>query len=839
VTKPATLLPPLGAPGADLPVRAVLTELVNTLPRTGTAVLVAPPGSGKTTLVPLALADRLPGRIVVAEPRRVAVRAAARRMATLTGGQVGGAIGYTVRGDRKTGPATRVEVVTTGVLVQRLQRDPELPGVAAIVLDECHERQLDTDLALAFAVDVRANLRDDLCVLATSATAQSERLAAALGPETPVLTARASPYPVDVVWRPPTRPVAAPHGLRVAAALLDHVCDTVRVALRDRAGDVLVFLPGAGEINQVARRLSHLDDVDLLTLHGSQTAAGQDAALRTGPRRRIVLASAVAESSLTVPGVRIVIDAGLSREPRIDHARGLGSLVTVRVSRASAEQRAGRAAREAPGTVYRCWSAADHDRLPGYASPEITTAELSGFMLQLARWGSASGAGLTMLDPVPEAAGAVARATLTGLGAIDADGRITRRGKAMASVGAHPRLARALLDGSVEAGTALAAEVVALLAADGSPAADDLHHELRALRSGTRRDAHAWRTEVRRLTSALPKQLRDKRSHSLTEDLAVALVVGLAYPERLARARGDGSGYLMTGGTAAELGGGSRLSGVEWIAIADADRQPGAATARVRLAAAADESVVRIAAAAMLQRKREVGWSQGNVVARELDLAGAVILSQRPIARPASAELADALVQGLRESGLRLLDFNRDAQQLRDRMRFCRTVFAELWPDVDDDALIARAHEWLGPELARARRREDLSRVKVATALRRLLDWRQAADLDRYAPERLEVPSGSRLRVDYSDPQAPVLAVKVQECFGWTRTPRLAADRVAVVLHLLSPAGRPAAVTSDLESFWRNGYPQVRSELRGRYPRHPWPEDPLTATPTKRTKSRH
>ncbi|HZE38254.1 MAG TPA: DEAD/DEAH box helicase, partial [Stackebrandtia sp.] len=403
-------------PDSDLPVARVLDDLRETLSRNGSAVLVAPPGSGKTTLVPLALADRARGRVIVAEPRRVAVRAAARRMAQLSGTRVGEEIGYTVRGERKVSRRTRVEVVTTGVLVQRLQRDPELSGVDAVMLDECHERHLDTDLALAFTADVRANLREDLALLAASATADAERLSAALG-AAPIVSAEARPHPVDVRWTPPPRPVTPPHGLWVDPKLLDHVAATVRLALRERDGDVLVFLPGAGEIRQVHRRLSDLDSIDLLTLHGSQSGDTQDAALRLGPRRRVVLASAVAESSLTVPGVRVVVDAGLSRQPRTDLSRGLDSLVTVAEPRDSAEQRAGRAAREAPGTVYRCWSAADHERLPARALPDIATADLTAFVLQLARWGSADGHGLALLDPLPEAAATVAAATLRFLGA--------------------------------------------------------------------------------------------------------------------------------------------------------------------------------------------------------------------------------------------------------------------------------------------------------------------------------------------------------------------------------------------------------------------------------------
>ncbi|WP_155371129.1 ATP-dependent helicase HrpB [Catellatospora vulcania] len=853
--------------GTDLPVRQALPALLAALAGHGAAVLVAPPGSGKTTLAPLALAGEVTGRVIVAEPRRVAARAAARRMAELTGTPLGGPVGYSVRGDSRTSAATRVEVVTTGLLVQRLQHDPELAGVGAILLDEVHERQLDSDLALAFTTDVRAALRPDLLLVAASATAQAERLSAALGAGTPVVTASGTPYPIEVRWRPPTGPVNAPYGLRVDPRLLDHVAAVIRAALREAAGDLLVFLPGAGEIEGVAGRLAGLRaEVDLLTLHGRQAAGTQDAALRPGPRRRVVLATAVAESSLTVPGVRVVVDAGLARVPRTDLGRGLGSLVTVRASRASAHQRAGRAGREGPGVVYRCWSQAEHDRLPEHPDPEIASADLTAFVLQLACWSSADGAGLALLDQPPPAAAQVARETLTALGALDADGRVTGRGRAIAGVGAHPRLARALLDAAGELGPHRAAEVVALLGSDVPIGTDDLAAAWRRLRDGADAAASAtWRTEVRRLTgnlrtggsAASSGEIRGRAddtgradpaagtrardgSGRLTDDLAAALVVGLAYPERVARVRGAGSrAYLMAGGTAAELPPGSPLTGVSWLAVAAADRQPGSSSARIRLAAATDEPTARLAAAPLLATGPEIAWSDGDVVARQVTRLGAIVLTERPLDRPDRELVAQALAEGLRREGLRLLRWTPEADALRERMAFLAHALGDPWPPVDDESLLADAGQWLGGALHNARRRADLQRVDVAAALRALLPWAQAAQLDQLAPERLEVPSGSRVRIDYADPAAPVLAVKVQEAFGWTQTPRLAGGRVPVVLHLLSPAGRPAAVTGDLVSFWRNGYPQVRAELRGRYPRHPWPEDPTTAEPTRRLQPRN
>jgi ATP-dependent helicase HrpB len=861
----------------DLPVRPTLPALLTALDAAGTAVLVAPPGTGKTTLAPLAVADRVDGRVVIAQPRRVAARAAARRMADLLGERVGDRVGYAVRGERRVGPATRIEVVTTGLLVRRLHHDPELPGTGAVLLDECHERQLDADLALAFAVEARATLRPDLWLLAMSATPDTDRFAALLGgaAPAPVVRAESALHPVERIWAPPARPVAPAGAGPVDRALLDHVAATVRRALREHDGDVLVFLPGAGEIAAVAGRLADLrDTVSLLPLHGRQRGAEQDAALRpraADDRRRVVLSTALAETSLTVPGVRTVVDAGLSRVPRIDLARGLGALVTVPVSRAAATQRAGRAGREAAGYVYRCWSEATHERLPARPEPEIATADLTGFALELAAWGSPDGVGLALPDAPPAAAMAVARDTLETLGAVDETGRITGRGRAIASAGAHPRLARALLDAADRVGVDRTAEVVALLAEESAAGpGDDLVAGWRRLRAGTDAGATArWRTEVRRLRAALPAGSPEgdragsgrarataaagtaspasipspaataatsrsgvpAGSGGLTDDLAAGLIVGLAYPERLARVRRPGgSSYLMTGGTAAELAVGSGLAGSDWLAVAVADRRPGAPSARIRRATPLDEATAREAAGPLLSTRREVGWSDGDVVAREVTRLGAIELTTRRLDRPDRAEVAAALLTGLREEGLGLLPWTPAARGLRERMAFCRHHLGDEWPDVGDEALLAAAPTWLGPELAAARRRADLSRVDVTSALRRLLPWARAA--------RLEVPSGSRIRVDYADAAAPVLAVKLQETFGWPAAPRIAGGRVPVLLHLLSPAGRPVAVTADLASFWRTGYPQVRSELRGRYPRHPWPEDPGTATPTRRAAPR-
>ncbi|WP_030921723.1 ATP-dependent helicase HrpB [Streptosporangium amethystogenes] len=849
---------------SDLPVRHALPELLAALGERGVAVLTAPPGTGKTTLVPLALAGLLDGpapkRVIVAEPRRMAVRAAARRMAWLLESEVGAEIGFSVRGERRAGARTVVEVVTTGVLLQRLQRDPDLEGVDTVLLDECHERHLDADTALAFLLDVRATLRPDLRIVATSATADAAPWARLLGSgdPAPIVHASGIAYPVTPVWVPPSGNAAPPHGMRVDPAFLAHVAAVVRRALAEHEGDVLCFLPGVGEIGRVA---AMLPGVDVLQVHGQAPARVQDAVLSPGEGRRVVLATSVAESSLTVPGVRVVVDSGLAREPRTDHARGLGSLTTVRASRASATQRAGRAGREAPGVVYRCWSRAEHERLPEHARPEIALADLTGFALQAACWGDPAATGLALLDPPPAAAMDAARRTLHALGALDspdtqplAVGRVTERGRRMAGAGVHPRLARALIDAGTDplAGTggnarSRVAEVVALLSEQlPRDAGDDLVAVWRSARRGGDGFSARWRQEAGRLARAVPGpdrrqgrppagDLTPRGGRTAWDDDALAgIVVALAYPERVARRRGGS--YLMASGTAAELPRGSRLGTAEWLAIAVADRPAGAASARIRQAVVIDEEIARLAAAPLYDSGEEIIWRvppggrRGDVSARRVERLGAIELADSALR---SADVRPAVLEGLRAEGLSVLRWTPEAVALRERLAFCRRTLGDPWPATDDDALIEAADRWLEPELSRARRRSDLERLDVVSALHRLVPWH--ARLAETAPERVEVPSGSRIRIDYSGEQ-PVLAAKLQELFGWAETPRVAG--VPLVIHLLSPAGRPAAVTADLASFWREGYRAVRAELRGRYPRHPWPDDPMSATATRRTNPR-
>ncbi|MGP9503378.1 ATP-dependent helicase HrpB [Specibacter sp. AOP5-B1-6] len=876
----------LGRLGQGLVFAQSLPELARVLTAKGTpdttgappggaaAVVQAPPGTGKTTLVPPLVANvlnagaRADRKIIVTQPRRVAVRSAARRLAALDGTALGARVGYTVRGESHTSAGTIIEFLTPGILLRRLLRDPGLEGVAAVVLDEVHERGLDTDLLLGMLAEVR-QLRGDLTLLAMSATLDAARFAQLLGESdggspAPVVDCPSALHPLEVRWAPSAVPRIDQRG--ISRAFLDHVADTAAAAHAAAVAgnpdiDALVFAPGAWEVGHIAARLrATAEGTDVLELHGQVPAREQDRAVSArepGGLPRIIVSTSLAESSLTVPGVRLVVDSGLSREPRRDASRGMTGLVTVSTSRASAEQRAGRAARLGPGTVVRCYDQKTFAAAPAHAMPEIAVAELSAAALTLACWGAPEGEGLLLPDAPPAQAMTAAVAVLGELGAIDGRGHATTLGKTLAAIPADPRLARALLDGAQVVGAKAAAEIVALVSGDSRAPGADLTVSLAALRSGRDPGARRWNQEVRRLEQLVRKDTggshgrgsQDRAGQGASEveraDV-VGFVVGLAFPDRVARlvAGAAGNQYLLTSGTRAGLPSGSSLTGHEWLAVAEvarADGRDAAGTgAVIRAAAPLAQQNAEAAAAHMLKDEVAARFTNGKVTARRERRLGAVLLSATPV-KASVAQGRDAVAAALARDGLGLLSWTGTADALRRRLALVHRELGAPWPDVSDAALLARLPEWLGPELEGVAAGRSLPALSLTDPLRRLLPWPEAAKLGELAPETLAVPSGSRIRIDYpdvSDGGPPVVAVKLQECFGLADTPRLVNGRVRVLFHLLSPARRPLAVTDDLASFWSGPYAQVRAEMRGRYPKHPWPEDPWTAPATAKLKSR-
>lgn len=840
----------LAAIGAGLSFASTIDALRAALDTSTSVVVSAPPGTGKTTLVPPLLASRSSGRVIVTQPRRVAARAAARRLAHLDGSPLGTRVGFTVRGERAVGRETRVEFVTAGVLLRRLLDDPGLTGVDAVIIDEVHERAIETDLLIGLLSEVR-QLRDDLVLLIMSATLDAARIAAVIGSDdapAPVVSHDVPAFPLTERWAPSPAPRLDDRG--VTRAFLDHVARTTASAaldLRrdDSAADVLVFAPGAREVSEVARRLRDTTDgFDVRELHGRMPAAEQDAVIRgrrPGDPMRIIVATSLAESSLTVPGVRLVVDTCLARMPQRDAARGMTGLVTAAASRSSCVQRAGRATRQGPGTVVRCIDERTYAAAPARPTPEIASTDLADAALLLACWGAPGGSGLRLIDPLPTDNLADALRVLHDLGAIDDEGRATPSGRDLARIPTDPRLARALRDGSPVEGARLAAEVVALLGGEVRTADSDVAQALVALRSGGSQESRRWRSEadrLERMTTPAP---------GVRSDLdGVGFVIALAFPERIARRvdrTADGATFLLASGTRAGVSG--PLAAVEWLAIADVTRAGGRAAAGsgavVRSAAVLTEEQMERAASPLLTDRVEAEFVGGRVQARRERRVGAILRSSAPV-RASASEGRDAVRRALQREGLGIFTWSAAAVDLRNRLAMLHREAGAPWPDVSDEALVTTLDSWLAPEIDALAGGTPAARVDLASALRRLLPWPDAGRFDELVPERLEVPSGSRIRIAYPAPDEPdarpVVAVKLQECFGWADTPRLVDGRVPVLFHLLSPAGRPLAVTADLASFWSGPYAQVRAEMRGRYPKHPWPEDPWAATPTRLTKNR-
>lgn len=850
----------------DLPVAASLPAITRAARPGACAVITAPPGTGKTTLVPAALVTALtpepherPGRILVTQPRRVAVRAAARRIANLLGERVGGQVGYTVRGDSAASCSTRVEMLTPGVLLRRLQRDPELPAVAGVLLDEFHERDLDTDLALAFLLDARAALREDLFIALTSATLEASRTAGLLedatGTAPALIDIPGAIHPLDVQWAPPPRgaePLGAVGGrVGVRREFLAHVARTVESAYAGSDGDLLVFLPGVAEIERV-RSLISAPGADVLPLHGRLSAAQQDAALSPGSQRRIVLSTSIAESSLTVPGVRVVVDASLAREPRLDAARGISQLATVPASRARLEQRAGRAARLGPGTAVRVMDPVDFSRRPSQSAPGIAIEDLTGARLQAAVWGAPDATGLALLDAPPAGAWNAAGARLRALGAIDEAGAATHFGRALASLPLDPPLGRALLAASPVVGAARAARFTALLSEDVRADGADLARLERSLasppahlRATASRVAEqearlvALASTVKTPGGAIPGAGAEpaETGATRTQEDALALTVALTRPEWIARKRPGSSAYVLAGGVGALLPAGSALEGQEWLAVAGIDRASGDKQARILAAVPIGPDDALAAGAPLLATSTDAALESGRIRARRVRRLGAIELSSQP-AGALPADEALAMVRAFaQKNGLEAFGWGQRATALRARLAALRAAIGAPWPDVSDEGLLAASDTWLSPHAQRLASGAPLSGVDMAEALRALLPWPEASRLDELAPERITVPGGAQRAIDWST-GSPVLTLRVQQAFGWTDTPVLADGRLPLVLHLTSPAGRPVAVTSDLASFWAGPYAQVRAQMRGRYPKHPWPEDPLSAPPTDRAKPR-
>ncbi len=831
-----------------LPIEPILPAIRDALGESGCVVVQAPPGAGKTTLVPLALLDApwLSGQsIVMLEPRRVATRAAAWRLADLRGEEVGQTVGYRMRGERRVGRATRIEVVTEGVLTRRLQRDPTLDGVGVLVFDEFHERSLDADLGLALALRTRALLRDDLRIAVMSATLDGQSVARLLG-DAPIVTSHGRTFPIE------TRHVEPRRELRIEAAVANAIVE----ALRADEGDVLAFLPGAGEIRRVEASLADRLDrgVVVTPLYGMLERDAQDRALfpdRDG-RRKVVLSTSIAETSLTIEGIRVVVDSGLSRAPRFSPRTGMTRLETVRVSRSSADQRRGRAGRTAPGVCYRLWAEHETTHLLEQSPPEILHADLAPLALDLAVAGVTEASELAWLDTPPAAAFAQARELLVELDAVDTSGIATTHGRAMAELGVHPRVAHMLVRAKELGVERMACDLAALLSERDvlrSPQGvidSDIAHRLDLMR-GTRdasanvdRDAlRRARLESDRLAARLAS-LAINRGPAVHRSTGLPTLVALAYPDRIARRRPGGgprARFVLRNGRGAELREGDPIAASPFIVAAQLDdRKP---EAQVFLAAAIDEDDVRWLFADQIASEESVDFDDatGTVVARRVERLGAILLRESAIAAPSEESFRTALLHAIRRRGVAMLPWSDGATRIRERIGFVAANDPE-WPDVSDDALAARLDEWLGPSLGGVRRLSALQQVDLADALVSLLDWRQRRALDSLAPSHVVVPTGSRIPIDYSDPLAPKVAVRLQEVFGLIESPRVLDGRVPLTMQLLSPAHRPVQTTRDLAGFWRTSYFDVRKDLRGRYPRHEWPEDPLTAAPTKRAKPR-
>lgn len=797
-----------------LPIDAVLPDLTAALAAHGRAVLVAPPGAGKTTRVPLALMPVIPGRIVMLEPRRLAARASAERLAETLGEPLGQSVGYRIRGESV--PGRRIEVVTEGILTRMLQSDPSLDGIGCVIFDEFHERSLNADLGLALVWEARAALRPDLALVVMSATLDAGPVAELLD-AAQVIRSEGRAFPVETRWL--DRPL--PAGARLVPEAARLVAEA-EAATRDLGGTLLAFLPGEGEIRRVQAALDL--PCEVVALYGAMDFKAQRAVLQATGRRRVVLATSIAETSLTIPEVKVVVDAGRARRARFDPGSGMARLVTERVSRAEAEQRRGRAGRVAPGICYRLWARAEEGALPAFAPPEIAVADLAGLALELAIWGS-DGSDLAFLTPPPEAAMAEARALLRDLGALDGAHRITAHGRALAALPLHPRLAHMLVIAGREA-----ADLAALLA-DRDPlsgAPSDLTLRLRALRDlRAYRDRHPWPVNEAALHRIRDEAKRLRRMAGAGPALSPGAMAALAYPDRIGqRRKGDQPRYVLSGGKGAVLPEGDALAADALIVATDLDGDT--REARIRMALPVTEAEIRALYADRIEAAEVVEWSRrdGRVIARRQERLGSLVLSERALDAPDPQALARAAFEGLRQIGL---TFTPAAARLRARI----ALLPDLGP-VDDDSLLADP-DWLLPFLTRARTQADLRGLDLTEALKARIGWAGQARLDQAAPAHFTTPLGRKVPIDY-DHETPGIELKLQELFGLARHPTVGSQPLRITM--LSPGAKPIAVTTDLPGFWAGGYADVRKDMRGRYPRHPWPENPLEADPTLRAKPR-
>ncbi|THD46882.1 MAG: ATP-dependent helicase HrpB [Bradyrhizobium sp.] len=867
-----------------LPIDAVLDQLARTLQGHNAAVLVAPPGAGKTTRVPLALLDEpwtKNKKIIVLEPRRIAARASAERMARTIGERVGETVGYRVRFGSKVSRATRIEVVTEGIFSRQILDDPELGGVAAVLFDEFHERSLDADLGLALARDAQTGLREDLRILVMSATLDGARVAKLLG-EAPVIASEGRAFPVETRYL----------GRKADAPLERQMAETIAMALRADPGSVLAFLPGAAEIRRTQNFLAervHDAAVEIVPLFGALDASVQDRAIAPAPKghRKVVLATSIAETSLTIEGVRIVVDCGLSRVPRYEPDIGLTRLETVRASRAAVDQRRGRAGRTEPGVCYRLWDEPQTASFAAYTQPEILSADLSSLVLDLAQWGVSDPASLAFLDPPPAPALKEARGLLRELGALDGDARITAEGQRLRALALPPRLARMIVDSqSLGVGHA-AAEIAAVLTERGLGGDNvDLEVRLDQFRRDRSQRADSARALARRWASQVAAGERPPStpsapagegrgggstravSHGATPtpnpspqgggepthipgrkenlaqnegELTTGVMLALAFPDRVARNRGNGS-FVLANGRGAALDQTSALSRAPYIAVAELTGT--AAQGRILLAAPITQAEIELHFADQIETADEISFDRGAMAlrARRRKALHAITLSEAPLALKPSAETARVLADGLISVGLDKLPWSKSSKQWRDRVTFLRKAEGDAsqnpWPDLSDGALTTHREAWLLPVLYGKTSLKELSAGDLSDALMTLLPWELRARLEREAPTHFEAPTGTPLAIDYEAEQGPTIAVRLQELFGLNIHPSIARGAIPLVLELLSPAQRPVQVTRDLPGFWRGSYAAVRSDLRGRYPRHPWPEDPASAVPTRRVKPR-